>query len=102
MGFEGQTDIGAIAERMTGIARTYAPDPARKALYDDLFAVYKTLHPSLRDTFAALARFRQKLVCSQHSESCFRDFSSPQSTVAHCGRVESPAQQFSGKPDTPG
>lgn len=56
--FEQQTDIAVIAERMTGIAQVYTPAPAMKTLYDDLFAVYRTLYPSLKDAFAALARFR--------------------------------------------
>lgn len=55
---EGQTDVAAIAARMTGTATIYTPDESSGALYDDLFSVYKTLYPNLKDTFAALARFR--------------------------------------------
>ena len=58
VGFEGQTDIGEIAARMTGISTVYQPNPEMKSLYDNLFGVYTTLYPSLKGAFAALAQFR--------------------------------------------
>lgn len=55
---EGQTDVAAIAARMSGVSTVYHPLASAGPLYDDLFAVYKTLYPRLRDAFGALARFR--------------------------------------------
>jgi xylulokinase len=55
---DGQTTIGDIARRMTGIATTYSPQAESAEVYDRLFAVYRTLYPSLKDAFASLAAFR--------------------------------------------
>ena len=37
-----------------------APDPARKARYDAVFAVYAGLYPALRDSMHALADLRDR------------------------------------------
>jgi xylulokinase len=58
VGFEGQTDIAAIASRMTGISRVYSPDTSTGETYSALFAVYKTLYPCLKEAFSGLAQFR--------------------------------------------
>lgn len=58
VGFEGQTDIGEIARRMTGVSRVYSPADDMEETYSALFAVYKTLYPNLREAFEGLARFR--------------------------------------------
>jgi xylulokinase len=48
--------IGAYAEPwqaargMVRIARQFEPNPARATLYADLFAVYRSLYPALRQT----------------------------------------------------
>ena len=58
-GFEGASDLTEVAARRSGTVRSVVPDASQRQrqLYDGLFAVYRTLYPSLRDAFAALAVF---------------------------------------------
>jgi xylulokinase len=58
VGFEGQTNIDVIAERMTDVARVYSPSVDMDETYTALYGVYKTLYPNLKDAFAGLSRFR--------------------------------------------
>jgi len=37
----------AIAATRPQIARTYAPDPGRKAIYDQVYAIYRSLYETL-------------------------------------------------------
>ncbi|RKR76424.1 xylulokinase [Frondihabitans australicus] len=55
---DGQSDLGDIANRMTHSTKTFVPDASARGSYDDLFDVYRSLYPSLKDAFASLARFR--------------------------------------------
>jgi L-ribulokinase len=41
-------DIGsAISATRPGSARTYRPDPGRKAVYDDVYAIYRSMYERL-------------------------------------------------------
>jgi xylulokinase len=55
---DGQDDLSRIAARMSRTVQTVVPEHRTQPLYDDLFAVYRTLYPSLREAFASLAAFR--------------------------------------------
>jgi L-ribulokinase len=45
------SDIGAaIAATRPGMARTYAPDPEAKRIYDDVYVVYRNLYETLGRT----------------------------------------------------
>ena len=55
---DGVRTLTEIASRMSGVERTVTPHEASRQLYADLFAVYRTVYPSLRSAFAGLARFR--------------------------------------------
>ncbi len=55
---DGQRSLTEIASRMSGTAQKMAPESSSQQLYSDLFAVYRTLYPSLRNAFAELAAFR--------------------------------------------
>ena len=52
----GSGEIGSFidAKRLIPAVKTYAPDPANKAVYDRQFAVYKTLYKANKAGFAAL------------------------------------------------
>jgi L-ribulokinase len=58
-------DIGAaIAATRPGTARTYTPDPEAQAIYDDVYAVYRSLYETLGrtqvDLLHALKRIRNQ------------------------------------------
>ncbi|MCU1474472.1 FGGY family carbohydrate kinase [Amnibacterium sp.] len=58
VGLAGQGDLREIAARMSRTVETVAPGVENQQLYGDLFAVYRTIYPNLRDAFASLAAFR--------------------------------------------
>jgi xylulokinase len=49
----------AAARAMEGAERErHQPDPSRAARYAELLAIYRSLYPALRESFARLAAFR--------------------------------------------
>ncbi len=48
------TDLEAGVAAMTAVDRLIEPDPAVRARYDDLFAVYRSLYPALAESMHAL------------------------------------------------
>ena len=58
VGLAGQDDLRAISARMSRTIETVSPEVKTEQLYSDLFAVYRTVYPNLRDVFARLAAFR--------------------------------------------
>jgi xylulokinase len=48
-------DAGEAAAQAARVERVYTPDPARRELYDRLFAVYRDIYPNLKSQFAAIA-----------------------------------------------
>lgn len=62
------TAIGLFANLSDGISRlerldTVQPDPVLVTQYESLFGIYRQLYPSLKDTFAQLADYRNKNGC---------------------------------------
>ena len=49
-------DAGKAAEHAAQVEKVYAPNPEHRRVYDDLFAVYQEIYPSLRPQIAVLAR----------------------------------------------
>ncbi len=49
-------DAGEAAAQAAQVERTYTPDPANRAIYDSLFAIYRQLYPNLKDQFAAVCK----------------------------------------------
>jgi len=49
-------DAGEAAAAAAKVDHVYAPNPATRARYAGLFAIYRGLYPDLKDQFAALAR----------------------------------------------
>ena len=39
---------------MTGVGKTYEPQPAQSAKYDKLYGLYKDIYPALREHFQRL------------------------------------------------
>ena len=48
--------IPAAARAMSGVSRSYEPEPATSAVYDRLYEVYRDIYPSTRELFARLAQ----------------------------------------------
>jgi sugar (pentulose or hexulose) kinase len=48
-------DVGALVQTMLPLRTVYEPDPARHALYEELFGVYHSLSRSLAGDFERLA-----------------------------------------------
>ncbi len=48
--------IEGAAGAMVHYADTFAPDPANRRLYDDLFGVYQKMYPGLQGLYRAIAR----------------------------------------------
>jgi sugar (pentulose or hexulose) kinase len=55
VGLDDTDDIAATAQRMAHLGTTVEPDPATRARYDDLYAVYERFYPAVKDLFAPLA-----------------------------------------------
>jgi xylulokinase len=46
--------VEAAAAAMTGVGKTYEPQPAQSAKYDKLYGLYKDIYPALREHFQRL------------------------------------------------
>lgn len=54
IGLGDTDDVAATARRMSDLRGTVEPDPAARARYDDLYAVYERFYPAVKDLFAPL------------------------------------------------
>jgi xylulokinase len=54
----GASELRARADHMTRTRVVYRPSHEAAPVYDELFTVYRTLYPTLRGAFSALAAFR--------------------------------------------
>lgn len=54
VGLDDTDDVAATARRMAHLGTTVEPDPATRARYDDLYAVYGRIYPAVKDLFAPL------------------------------------------------
>ena len=54
VGLDDTDDIATTARRMAHLGTTVEPDPATRARYDDLYAVYERIYPAVKDLFAPL------------------------------------------------
>lgn len=53
-------DFATACSAMVRIRRTVSPDPGRRQLYDDYYAVYRQVYPHVRDLSHALVRLGQR------------------------------------------
>ena len=44
-------DVRDAADAMTGVEKSFVPDPASHARYGDIFEAYRSLYPGLKDSF---------------------------------------------------
>ena len=49
------------AAAMSGVGRSYAPDPIQSEKYDRLFDIYKDIYPALRDQFTRLRQVTEAI-----------------------------------------
>ena len=54
-------DAGEAAAQAAQVDRVFAPNPGHRALYEDLFAIYRQLYPGLQGQFARLAEVASHL-----------------------------------------
>jgi ribulose kinase len=43
--------IREAADAMTGVSKTFEPDPQSHVRYGEIFAAYRSIYPGLKDTF---------------------------------------------------
>ena len=48
------SSVEEAAAAMTGVGKTYQPQPAQSAKYDKLYGLYKDIYPALREHFQRL------------------------------------------------
>jgi xylulokinase len=58
-GIGAHPDFATATRRMVAIERRLAPDPATRAIYDEVYAVYVELYPALASAFHRLAAIEE-------------------------------------------
>ena len=51
--------VAAAARRMVHVERAFHPDPRARDVYDELYALYRALYPSVQPLYRQLARLRE-------------------------------------------